>query len=105
MAALTLGMNIIRPRALLNRDHLPDRARRAATLLLDRIEHAHYERARSARVVAVALRRFRALGYNESDLMTRMELIRGIAHLVVIRAELLANAQFLDATRPVRLTD
>lgn len=36
--------------------------------------------------------------------MTRMELIRGIAYLVVIRAELLANAQFLDATRPVRLT-
>lgn len=104
LATLTLGMNIIRLRALLNRDHLPDRARRAATLLLDRIERAHDEHVRSARVAAVALRRFRALEYSEADLMTRMELIRGIAYLVVIRAELLANAQFLDATRPVKLT-
>lgn len=103
LATLTLGMNIIRLRALLNRDQLPNKARRAAMLLLNRIEHAHDEHIRSARVAAMALQRFRALEFNEDDLLKRLELIRGIAYLVVIRSELRANAQFLDVTKLVRL--
>ncbi|GBQ10896.1 FUSC family protein [Swaminathania salitolerans] len=96
LAVMTIGLNVIRLRTLLDRDHLPDTARRPIALLLDRMEYTRDRHDRPARVAAAAVRRLRALDRTEHDLVTRLELIRGISYLVVIRDELTANAAFLD---------
>ncbi|GBR11573.1 fusaric acid resistance protein FusB [Asaia spathodeae NBRC 105894] len=99
LAVMTIGLNAIRLRTLLDREHLPVTARRAIELLLDRMEYTRDRHDRPARVAAAAVRRLRALDRTERDLVTRLELIRGISYLVVIRDELVANAAFLDETQ------
>nr|WP_232228062.1 FUSC family protein [Asaia astilbis] len=99
LAVTTIGLNAIRLRTLLDREHLPVTARRPIELLLDRMEYTRDRHDRPARVAAAAVRRLRALDRTERDLVTRLELIRGISYLVVIRDELVANAAFLNETR------
>ncbi|CDG39245.1 Hypothetical membrane-spanning protein [Asaia bogorensis] len=99
LAIMTIGLNAIRLRTLLDREHLPVTARRPIELLLDRMEYTRDRHDRPARVAAAAVRRLRALDRTETDLVTRLELIRGISYLVVIRDELVANAAFLDETQ------
>ncbi|MCO6159646.1 FUSC family protein [Asaia lannensis] len=98
LAVMTIGLNVIRLRTLLDREHLPVTARRPIELLLDRMEYTRDRHDRPARVAAAAVRRLRELDRTEQDLVTRLELIRGISYLVVIRDELVANAAFLDET-------
>lgn len=98
LATMTIGLNVIRLRTLLSREHLPDSARRPIELLLDRMEYTRDRHDRPARIAAAAIRRLRDLDEREDDLVTRLELIRGISYLVVIRHELTANADFLDET-------
>ncbi|AQS87300.1 fusaric acid resistance protein FusB [Neoasaia chiangmaiensis NBRC 101099] len=100
LATMTLGLNVIRLRSLLDREHLPDSARRPIQLLLYRMERARDRHMQPARVARAAIRRLRALDRVETDLVTRLELIRGIAYLVVIHHTLRNNAEFLDETKP-----
>ncbi|MFT8418247.1 MAG: FUSC family protein [Acetobacter sp.] len=102
LAAMTIGLNIIRLRALLHRNQIPPAARRAIEIVMKRMSHftgKYGHTAHAARVATTALRRMEAA---EPNISTRIELTRAIAYLIVVSHELDANAVFLDATRPYR---
>ncbi len=102
LAAMTIGLNIIRLRALLHRNQIPPAARRAIEIVMKRMSHftgKYGHTAHAARVATTALRRMEAV---EPNISTRIELTRAIAYLIVVSHELDANAIFLDATRPYR---
>lgn len=102
LAAMTIGLNIIRLRALLQRNQIPPAARRAIEIVMKRMSHftgKYGHTAHAARVATTALRRMEA---SEPNISTRIELTRAIAYLIVVSHELDANAVFLDASRPYR---
>nr|WP_242012410.1 FUSC family protein [Acetobacter lambici] len=102
LAAMTIGLNIIRLRALLHRNQIPPAARRAIEIVMKRMSHftgKYGHTAHAARVATTALRRMEAA---EPNISTRIELTRAIAYLIVVSHELDANAVFLDASRPYR---
>nr|WP_242008488.1 FUSC family protein [Acetobacter ghanensis] len=102
LAAMTIGLNIIRLRALLQRNQIPPPARRAIEIVMKRMSHftgKYGHTAHAARVATSALRRMEAA---EPNISTRIELTRAIAYLIVVSHELDANAVFLDASRPYR---
>ncbi|WP_338331630.1 FUSC family protein [Acetobacter sp. LMG 32666] len=104
LAAMTIGLNIIRLRALLHRNQIPPAARRAIEIVMKRMSHftgKYGHTAHAARVATTALRRMEAA---EPNISTRIELTRAIAYLIVVSHELDANAVFLDASRPYRAT-
>ncbi|CAI9120638.1 FUSC family protein [Brytella acorum] len=100
LATMTLGLNIIRLRTLLDREHLPDSARRPIELLLYRLEHTRARHSQPARTARIAIRRLRQLDGLEADLVTRLELMRGISYLVLVNHVLQENGEFLDERRP-----
>ena len=102
LATLTLGLNIIRLRTLLDREYLPDSARRPIQLVLHYVEQSTRRHDKAARVANAAVRRLRALDEHETDLVTRLEMTRAITYLVVIAYTMQTNADFLDASRPFR---
>ena len=102
LAAMTIGLNIIRLRALLHRNQIPPPARRAIEIVMKRMSQftgKYGHTAHAARVATTALRRMEAA---EPNISTRIELTRAIAYLIVVSHELDANAVFLDASRPYR---
>ncbi|KAA8389271.1 FUSC family protein [Acetobacter tropicalis] len=102
LAAMTIGLNIIRLRVLLERNQIPPSARRPIELVMQRMSRftGKYGRtARSARIATQTLRRIEAV---EPNITTRIELTRAIAYLIVVSHELDANAVFLDASKPYR---
>lgn len=102
LATLTLGLNIIRLRTLLDREYLPDSARRPIQLVLHYVEQSTKRHDKAARVANAAVRRLRALDEHETDLVTRLEMTRAITYLVVIAYTMQTNADFLDASRPFK---
>ncbi|MBO1323852.1 FUSC family protein [Acetobacter sp. TBRC 12305] len=102
LAAMTIGLNIIRLRTLLKRDHIPPAARRAIEIVMLRMSNftgKYGHTAHAARVATAALRRMERV---EPNITTRIELTRAIAYLIVVSHELDANAVFLDASKPYR---
>ncbi|WP_018979674.1 FUSC family protein [Saccharibacter floricola] len=102
LATLTLGLNIIRLRALMNREYLPESARRPVALVLHYIEHSTKRHERAARVARAAIRRLRALDAQDEthDTITHLEITRALAYLVVIAYTLHMNRNFLDESKP-----
>ncbi|WP_208858907.1 FUSC family protein [Acetobacter ascendens] len=102
LAAMTIGLNIIRLRTLLKRNQIPPAAKRAIEIVMKRMSHftgKYGHTAHAARVATSALRRMEAM---EPNISTRIELTRAIAYLIVVSHELDANAVFLDASKPYR---
>lgn len=102
LATLTLGLNIIRLRMILDREYLPESARRPIQLVLQYVEQSTRRHDKAARIADAAIRRLRVLDEQETDLVTRLELTRAITYLVVVSYTLRANENFLDAGRPFR---
>ncbi|QHI95727.1 FUSC family protein [Aristophania vespae] len=100
LATLTLGLNIIRLRALMDREYLPESGRRPISLVLHYIERSTRNHARAARIARAAVRRLRELDTSEHDIITRLELTRALTYLVVIAHSLKTNSNFLDESRP-----
>lgn len=100
LATLTLGLNIIRLRALMDREYLPESARRPIILVLHYIERSTKRHGRAARVARAAVRRLRELDTPDHDIITRLELTRALTYLVVIAHTLKTNTNFLDESRP-----
>jgi len=96
LAVLTLGLNVIRLRALLAREHLPDSARRPIELLLVRLERETGRHEAASRSARRATDRMRWLEQREEDSLTRLEMTRALAYLVVISHALRHNSHFMD---------
>ncbi|NHN83508.1 FUSC family protein [Acetobacter musti] len=105
LAAMTIGLNIIRIRTLLKRNQIPHQARQALEITMSRMSQftGQYGRASStARRATALLRRIEA---REANISTRIELTRAIAYLIVISHELDANHEFLDASQRFKVRD
>lgn len=100
LATLTLGLNVIRLRNLLNREYLPESARRPITLVLYHIEHSYRRHDRAARLTRAAIRRLRELDTQDHEAIIRLEITRALTYLVVVEHTLRTNEDFLDASRP-----
>ncbi|MDF7674985.1 FUSC family protein [Acetobacteraceae bacterium ESL0709] len=100
LATLTLGLNIIRLRTLMDREYLPESARRPIILVLHYIERSTKHHNRAARVARAAVRRLRGLDTPDHDIITRLEMTRALTYLVVIAHTLKTNMNFLDESRP-----
>lgn len=96
LATMTMGLNIIRLHRLLGRDLLPDSARRSILAVLERISRSRSHYVAAARIAQIAIRRLRHLEHMETDLLTRLELERGISYLVLIDYAMRENPEFLD---------
>lgn len=99
LATLTLGLNVIRLRTLMDREYLPESARRPIALVLHHIATARTEHDQIALTATAAIRRLRKIDATEQDTVTRLELTRAITYLVVIAYTLYTNVNFLDSTR------
>lgn len=105
LAAMTIGLNIIRLRNLLKRDQLPPMARQALEVTMMRMSRftGQYGRtSTTARRTTALLRRIEA---REENISVRLELTRAIAYLLVVSHELDANHLFLDASRRFKVQD
>lgn len=96
LSSLTLGLNIIRLRHIMNREYLPESAHRPIELVLHYIEVSTHQHDKIARVAHAAIRRLRELDTNEHDIITRLELTRAITYLVVVAHVLKKNVNFLN---------
>ncbi|EFG83773.1 Fusaric acid resistance protein conserved region [Novacetimonas hansenii ATCC 23769] len=105
LSAMTIGLNIIRLRVVLERSQLPESANRAITLFLHRMAQFSGRYGRTARVARGATRVLRILEGKETNITSRVEMTRAIAYLLVISYELDANAAFLDASQPYRSSE
>ncbi|MBY4639950.1 FUSC family protein [Gluconacetobacter entanii] len=105
LSAMTIGLNIIRLRVVLERSKLPESANRAITLFLHRMAQFSGRYGRTARVARSATRVLRVLEGKETNITARVEITRAIAYLLVISYELDANAAFLDASQPYRSSE
>mgnify|MGYP003362227674 FL=1 len=105
LSAMTIGLNIIRLRVVLERSQLPESANRAITLFLHRMAQFSGRYGRTARVARGATRVLRVLEGKETNITSRVEMTRAIAYLLVISYELDANAAFLDASQPYRSSE
>ncbi|MBR0560640.1 FUSC family protein [Neokomagataea anthophila] len=99
LTTLTLGLNIIRLRTLLDREFLPESARRPIQLTLHYIEYSTRHHDKAARIAETAVRRLRVLTPLESDFATRLDLTKAIAYLVVVAHSLRTTRDFLDSTQ------
>jgi uncharacterized membrane protein YccC len=102
LAVLTIGLNVIRLRTVMGRDHLPASARRAVDLLLIRMERSTGRHVSAAVSAQRTLSRLRALEAAEPDHIVRLELTRALTYVVVIAHALQANSAFLDEKHPFR---
>nr|WP_239029589.1 FUSC family protein [Novacetimonas pomaceti] len=105
LSAMTIGLNIIRLRVVLERSQLPESANRAISLFLHRMAQFSGRYGRTARVARSATRVLRTLEGKETNITARVEMTRAIAYLLVISYELDANAAFLDASQPYRSSE
>ncbi|WP_051292002.1 FUSC family protein [Acetobacter nitrogenifigens] len=99
LAAMTIGLNIIRLRAVLERDQIPPRARDALLLTMQRMSQFTGRYGRAAATARRATAMLRRLEARETNVSTRIELTRAMAYLIVVSHELDANREFLDASR------
>jgi len=103
LAAMTIGLNLIRLRHLHARRQLPPSALRPVAVVLRRMTQFTGRYGRTATMARAATRALRRLELRERDLEVRQEMTRAIAYLLVISRELDKNAVFLDASRPFAL--
>ncbi|TPW34852.1 FUSC family protein [Oecophyllibacter saccharovorans] len=100
LATLTLGLNIIRLRTLMDREYLPESARRPIALVLHYIEFPTRRYAQAAQAATMAIRRLREMDTPSHDIITRLEITRAITYLMIIAHILRTNRNFLDPTKP-----
>ncbi|WP_373320764.1 FUSC family protein [Acetobacter estunensis] len=103
LAAMTIGLNIIRLRNVLARNQIPAQARLALQATMNRMSRftGQYDRASGVARRATAI--LRQIEAREENISTRIELTRAIAYLIVVSHELDANAVFLDASKPFKV--
>ncbi|MCI2007324.1 MAG: FUSC family protein [Acetobacter peroxydans] len=102
LAAMTIGLNVIRLRALLRRNQIPPAARRSIEIVMKRMTNftgLYGHTARAAREATITLR---TMETTEPNIAKRIELTRAIAYLIVVSHELEVNAVFLDASKPYK---
>jgi uncharacterized membrane protein YccC len=99
LAAMTIGLNIIRLRNVQARNLLPPQARQAVQATLNRMSQftGKYDRASTTARRATAI--LRQIEAREENITIRIELTRAIAYLIVVSHELDANHVFLDASK------
>lgn len=99
LAAMTIGLNIIRLRNVQARNQLPPQARQAVQATLNRMSQftGKYNRASTTARRATAI--LRQIEGREENITTRIELTRAIAYLIVVSHELDTNRVFLDASK------
>ena len=105
LAAMTIGLNIIRLRNVLERHQLPPRAQQAVQITMLRMSQftGKYQRtATAARRATTILRQIEA---REENITARLELTRAIAYLIVVSHELEVNQVFLDASKRFKVGD
>ncbi|MBB2202208.1 FUSC family protein [Gluconacetobacter tumulisoli] len=104
LSAMTIGLNVIRLRAILARNVLPPQARKVIEEMMGRMAQfsgrygGHY--GRTARAAKLAIQRITAESGQEANLATRIEMDRALSSLNVISYELDTNQMFFDATSP-----
>lgn len=105
LAAMTIGLNIIRLRNVLARNQIPPQARQAIQATMNRMSQftgKYNQTSTTARRATAILRQIEA---REENISARIELTRSIAYLIVVSHELDANRVFLDASKPFRVRD
>ncbi|GBQ32368.1 FUSC family protein [Gluconacetobacter azotocaptans] len=104
LSAMTIGLNVIRLRAVLARNVLPPQARQVIEEMMGRMAQfsgrygGHY--GRTARAAKLAIQRITSEAGREANLATRMEMDRALSSLNVISYELDTNQMFFDAASP-----
>lgn len=96
LAAMTIGLNIIRLRHLLARSKLPSNAHRIIEIMLKRISEPSEQYRRLAQISHTATLTLRRTEANALNISVRIELTRAIAYLIVITHELQNNEKFLS---------
>nr|WP_194299796.1 FUSC family protein [Acetobacter conturbans] len=105
LAAMTIGLNIIRLRNVLAREQIPAQARQVLMATMNRMSQftGKYDRASTTARRATAI--LRQIEAREENISTRIELTRAIAYLIVVSHELDANRVFLDASKRFKVQD
>ncbi|QDH12990.1 FUSC family protein [Formicincola oecophyllae] len=102
LGTLTMGMAVIKLRGLMDRDYLPESARRPIILVLHYVEFPAKHYMQAAQTTDSAIRRLRELDTSDHDTVSRLELTRAIAYLMVIAHNLKHCPNFLNPTRPFK---
>ncbi|ACI51811.1 Fusaric acid resistance protein conserved region [Gluconacetobacter diazotrophicus PA1 5] len=104
LSAMSIGLNVIRLRAILARNVLPACSHQVIEEVMGRMAQfsgrygGHY--GRTARSAKLAINRIVGEAGRESNLAVRMEMDRALASLTVISYELDTNQMFFDASSP-----
>ncbi|MBO6036636.1 MAG: FUSC family protein [Acetobacter sp.] len=102
LATMTIGINVIRLRLLLQRNQLPPTAHQILEMVMYRMSHFTGRYGRTARTAHMAIRTLRNMEANEFNMTKRIELTRAITYLTVISSELDANTAFLNTSQPFK---
>ncbi|PYD76300.1 FUSC family protein [Novacetimonas pomaceti] len=104
LSAMTIGLNIIRLRGILERHLLPSAAQEVVTEMMARMAQfsgrygGHY--GRTARATKFAIDRIQNMTQQEGNLGVRLEMNGALVCLYVISYELDNNQKFFDASSP-----
>ncbi|GBQ45837.1 FUSC family protein [Acetobacter ghanensis] len=104
LSGMTIELNLLRLRAILARDILPDEARHATEAMMNRMRQfsGRYggQYGRTARAAHLAVEYLTRMEQAETNLSVREEMLRALASLHVIETELKENQAFFDASSP-----
>lgn len=104
LSGMTIEINLLRLRDILARGILPDEAERAVWAMMHRMQRftGRYggQYGRTARATGLAVQHLALLEGAETNLSVREEMLRALASLRVIEAELNGNRAFFDASSP-----
>ncbi|MGE4521384.1 MAG: FUSC family protein [Acetobacter sp.] len=104
LSSMTIELNLLRLRSILERGALPDDANRPIRLMMARMHRfsGRYggQYGRTARAAGEAVTHLVMLERAEANLSVRVEMLSALASLRVIEAELRENEGFFDASNP-----
>ncbi|MCP1244782.1 FUSC family protein [Acetobacter cerevisiae] len=104
LSGMTIGLNVLRLRAILAQGVLPPGAQRATQAMMNRMQRftGRYggQYGRTARATHLAVQYLVQREQVETNLSVRLEMLRALASLRVIETELEQNQDFFDASSP-----
>ncbi|KXV10538.1 FUSC family protein [Acetobacter malorum] len=104
LSGMTIGLNVLRLRAILAQGVLPPGAQRATQAMMNRMQRftGRYggQYGRTARATHLAVQYLVQREQVETNLSVRVEMLRALASLRVIETELEQNRDFFDASSP-----
>ncbi len=104
LSGMTIGLNVLRLRAILAQGVLPPGAQRATQAMMNRMQRftGRYggQYGRTARATHLAVLYLVQREQVETNLSVRVEMLRALASLRVIETELEQNRDFFDASSP-----